>query len=201
MDNLWLHNCRSENFLLIIGFLVNLFHDVSLTSSYVTFQSKVWGVAYRVDGAENIKRALGHLTSREQALGGYQTRSVDFIPKEAYKRERSITVLVYYANPDNRYFLGGASYNDISTDMILSFGVSGSNVEYLLRLADFMRSEVAGEKDEHLFAIETCVRIKLNLCTKNIISWHELIKSRQFWSKIRDLCQENSENLLHVSTF
>ena len=183
---------------MLIGFPTIWFHDVSLILSYVAFQSRVWGVAYRVEGAENIKKALGHLTNREQALGGYQTRLVDFNPKETYKREGSIPVLVYYADPDNRYFLGGASYNDISTDLILSFGVSGSNIEYLLRLADFMRSEVVGEKDDHLFAIETCVRLKLNLCTRNIISWHELIKSRQFLSKIRDLCQENSENLLHV---
>ena len=162
------------------------------------FQSRVWGVAYRVEGHDNVKKALGHLRSREQTLGGYQTRIVDFNPKETYRREVTIPVLVYYADPNNQYFLGGASYSEISTDILLSFGVNGSNIEYLLRLADFMRSEVTGEKDEHLFAIETSVRLKLNLCTKNIISWLELIKSSQFLSKLRDICRDNNENLLHA---
>lgn len=159
----------------------------------------MWGVAYRINGIENIKKALGHLTNREMALGGYQTRIINFHQKNKLSTGHStVPVLVYYANPENRLYLGGGSYNDISLDIFLSFGTSGSNVEYLFRLADFMRSEVTGEKDEHLFSIETLVRLKLNLCTKNILSWLELVKNNTFLNKLRDLSEENSENLVFM---
>lgn len=142
--------------------------------------------------------ALEHLSNREQAIGGYQTRIVYFFPKDTMFKAHAIPVRVFYASPDNRYFLGSRSDNDICLDIFLSFGTSGSNIEYLFRLADFMRSEVQGENDEHLFAIENLVRIKLNLCTKDILSWLELIKSTQFLNKLNELGKENSKNLVAV---
>jgi len=160
--------------------------------------SQVWGIAYRIEGPENIKKALGHLTKREQTLGGYRTEIVNFYPKETGQGKIVISVLVYYADPENPYFLGGASYDDISNDILLSFGVRGSNIEYLLRLAEFMRKEVVGEKDNHLFAIEKTVRMKLNLCTKNTVSWLELLKNAQFLCTLRNLNQDTSEHILCV---
>ena len=48
----------------------------------------------------------------------------------------------------------------------------GHNVEYLLRLAEFMREFVPEGYDEHLLTLETLVRIRVkenNLCLKTLM--------------------------------
>eukprot|EP00112_Aurelia_sp_Birch-Aquarium-sp1_P008750 Seg1972.11 transcript_id=Seg1972.11/GoldUCD/mRNA.D3Y31 product="Glutathione-specific gamma-glutamylcyclotransferase 1" protein_id=Seg1972.11/GoldUCD/D3Y31 len=166
--------------------------------------SRVWGVAYRIQGKENIRKALGHLTTREQSLGCYGTQMLTFHSTNQHHNNNSsssnntISVLVYYASPQNDCYRGYASDVEISSEIFLSSGVCGSNIEYLFRLADFMREEVPCEKDEHLYVLENLVRLRLGLSTKNIVSWLELIKCNQFLYKLRLLSEENSENLVTV---
>ncbi len=50
-----------------------------------------------------------------------------------------------------------------------SSGASGHNVEYVLRLAEWVRLALPDVHDEHLFTLEMHVRAKIkekNLCTK-----------------------------------
>uniref|UniRef100_A0A8C0GSQ5 Gamma-glutamylcyclotransferase n=1 Tax=Chelonoidis abingdonii TaxID=106734 RepID=A0A8C0GSQ5_CHEAB len=54
----------------------------------------------------------------------------------------------------NPTYLGPASEEDIAAQIIVSSGRSGHNIEYLLRLADFMRYFCPQVEDEHLFSIE-----------------------------------------------
>ncbi len=104
--------------------------------------------------------------------------------------------MVFYATPANNLYLGQASASQICLDIFSGYGISGSNIEYLFRVADFMRSELSGIKDEHLFEIEKLVRNKLGLSSRNIASWIELVKSRSFFDVLSKLGRENCENVL-----
>ena len=139
------------------------------------------------------------MTTREQSLGCYGTQMLTFhSANQHYNSNNNISVLVYYASPQNDCYRGYASDIEISSDIFLSSGVCGSNIEYLFRLADFMREEAPCEKDEHLYVLENLVRLRLGLSTKNIVSWLELIKCNQFLCKLRLLSEDNSENLVTV---
>uniref|UniRef100_A0A8C0Z8U9 Gamma-glutamylcyclotransferase n=1 Tax=Cyanistes caeruleus TaxID=156563 RepID=A0A8C0Z8U9_CYACU len=111
-----------------------------------------WGVAYEVRG-EQIAASLEYLNMREAVLGGYDTKLVKFHPQEK-DTEEPILALVYIATPQNPSYLGPASEEDIAAQIIVSSGCAGHNIEYLLRLADFMRYFCPQAEDKHLFSIE-----------------------------------------------
>nr|XP_020469587.1 glutathione-specific gamma-glutamylcyclotransferase 1-like [Monopterus albus] len=110
-----------------------------------------WGVAYEVTDSQ-IEESLQYLNMREVVLGGYITERVEFVPME--KGKGSLWVLVYIATSDNPTYLGPASDKEIAAQIAICHGNAGRNIEYLVRLADFMRLYCPGEEDEHLFSIE-----------------------------------------------
>uniref|UniRef100_A0A452H7J6 Gamma-glutamylcyclotransferase n=1 Tax=Gopherus agassizii TaxID=38772 RepID=A0A452H7J6_9SAUR len=116
------------------------------------YDACTWGVAYEVCG-EQIAASLQYLNMREAVLGGYDTKLVKFHPQDK-EAEEPILALVYIATPQNPTYLGPASEEDIAAQIIVSSGRSGHNIEYLLRLADFMRYFCPQVEDEHLFSIE-----------------------------------------------
>ncbi|XP_061486883.1 glutathione-specific gamma-glutamylcyclotransferase 1-like [Rhineura floridana] len=116
------------------------------------YEGCTWGVAYELRG-DQIAASLKYLNMREAVLGGYDTKLVKFHPQDKETSE-PILALVYIATPQNPSYLGPASEEDIAAQIIVSSGRSGHNIEYLLRLADFMRYCCPQAEDEHLFAIE-----------------------------------------------
>ncbi|KAJ8356282.1 hypothetical protein SKAU_G00190760 [Synaphobranchus kaupii] len=110
-----------------------------------------WGVAYEVTGSQ-IEESLKYLNVREAVLGGYITKAVDFIPQG--NEEAPLLALVYIATADNPIYLGPASPEKIAAQIAVSHGKTGHNIEYLLRLADFMRKCCPEVEDTHLFSIE-----------------------------------------------
>ncbi|XP_013195757.2 putative glutathione-specific gamma-glutamylcyclotransferase 2 [Amyelois transitella] len=135
-----------------------------------------WGKAFLVS-AEN-KAALPYLSNRECQLGGYKTYTVYFYPRPAFSPATSRSfpdkrnALLYIAVPENRHWLGAAPLPDIAKQIIECRGSSGSNVEYLLRLADFMRDEIPEALDEHLFSLERLVRkfaADMKVCLKSLM--------------------------------
>lgn len=116
------------------------------------FQGCTWGVAYELHG-DQIPASLKYLNTREAVLGGYDTKLVKFHPQEK-ETDEPILALVYIATPQNPSYLGPASEEDIAAQIIVSSGRAGHNIEYLLRLADFMRYFCPHVEDEHLFSIE-----------------------------------------------
>ncbi|XP_062858434.1 glutathione-specific gamma-glutamylcyclotransferase 1 [Trichomycterus rosablanca] len=119
--------------------------------------ASTWGIAFEVTGSQ-IEDALRYLNVREAVRGGYGTEMVDFISRD--ERQSPVQALVYIATSDNPTYLGPASTEDIATQIATCRGKTGHNIEYLLRLADFMRGSCPGIDDPHLFSIEAaCLAI------------------------------------------
>lgn len=119
--------------------------------SLYNLQECTWGVAYEVTGSQ-IEESLKYLNVREAVLGGYITKAVDFIPRE--KGHLPHLALVYIATCDNPIYLGPASSEEIAAQIATCRGKTGHNIEYLLRLAEFMRLYCPEVEDDHLFSIE-----------------------------------------------
>uniref|UniRef100_A0A8C7Q3B5 Gamma-glutamylcyclotransferase n=1 Tax=Oncorhynchus mykiss TaxID=8022 RepID=A0A8C7Q3B5_ONCMY len=102
-----------------------------------------WGVAYEVTDSQ--MESLHYLNVREAVLGGYC--------------QGSLLALVYIATSDNPIYLGPATPTEIAAQIAICRGNTGHNIEYLLRLAEFMRLYCPEVEDDHLFSIEL---VKLN---------------------------------------
>ncbi|HXK21466.1 MAG TPA: gamma-glutamylcyclotransferase [Myxococcota bacterium] len=105
-----------------------------------------WGAAYRVDPARWDEIAAA-LDVRES--GGFERVEVE-LELDAESRSR-VQALVYVAPAGNPNFLGPASLEAISAQVRGARGRSGTNVDYVLRLADSLRA--LGKADEHVFRL------------------------------------------------
>jgi glutathione-specific gamma-glutamylcyclotransferase len=117
--------------------------------------SRCWGVAYRV-GESDRDGVLEVLDLREQ--GGYERREVTL--RLADRRARpepgdSAAALVYLATPSNPNYLGPAPVDAIAEQVLAARGPSGSNLDYVARLAAALRDlGVERQDDEHVFELE-----------------------------------------------
>lgn len=143
---------------------------------------EVWGLAYKIS-SENIENVVNHLDFREK--GGYIKKTVLFYPCDFSKSvesgsNRSLNDLsrtsfstaslstasdeapfyltIYIGEEDNPNFAGMENMDTIARHIFVSRGISGSNVEYLYKLASAMRTIAPGVQDEHLFALERAVK-------------------------------------------
>jgi cation transport protein ChaC len=113
------------------------------------------GVALELQGEE----ALDYLNNREMTLGGYSQQITLFHPAAGGK---PFPVLVFVASPNSGpYWLGPAHPATIAEQVVGSSGPSGHNVEYLLKLAEWMHRTLPEVWDEHLFSIEQEVRARV----------------------------------------
>jgi len=99
------------------------------------------GMAYRVE--EDV---LAHLDFREK--DGYQ-RVVTALQFADGHQQQGI---VYIATEHNAAYLGDAPLSEIAAHIQRSAGPSGSNQDYLLRLAESLRQLAV--YDEHVFELE-----------------------------------------------
>jgi len=116
------------------------------------------GVAMELQG----KEALDYLNNREMTLGGYSQQITLFHPLSSDEEGIVVVpfpVLVFVASPNSGpYWLGPASSSEIAKQVVSSEGASGHNVEYVLKLAEWLHKEVPDAWDDHLFSIEVEVR-------------------------------------------
>ncbi|RVE56153.1 hypothetical protein OJAV_G00233420 [Oryzias javanicus] len=126
-----------------------------------------WGVAFEVSGPQ-VEAALGYLNIRETACGGYVTKMVDFFA--GAEGPSPVQALVYIATPDNPLYLGPASPEQIGAQIASSRGKTGHNLEYLLRLAEFMRSSCPQVEDQHLFSVEAAALTLYFTCSYSVQS-------------------------------
>lgn len=108
--------------------------------------AECWGAVYRVDRArrDEVLRSLDH---REK--GGFERLSLDVKLRDG--APAWVSALSYVATPGNPNYLGSAPLSAIAEQVRASVGPSGSNVEYVLRLAAALRG--LGAQDSHVFAV------------------------------------------------
>lgn len=115
-------------------------------------------MAYKISqGLES--KVCEQLDYREK--GGYEKTNVTFYPLE--KTVLPFDLDIYIGSKDNPYYLGPASIKDIARQIHTSQGPSGHNVEYLLQLAEAMKTIAPTINDKHLFELEAEVK-SLSTC-------------------------------------
>ena len=107
-----------------------------------------WGRAYAVDPAHEAD-VLSGLDHREKQ--GYDRRVVDL----GFEDVPGPQALMYVATPDNPSFAGDTPEAEIAEIIATRVGPSGTNREYLLELAEALRS--IGVHDPHVAALEALV--------------------------------------------
>jgi cation transport protein ChaC len=95
---------------------------------------------------------FAHLDHREK--NGYRRRDVD-----VFFDTGSAAAVVYIGAPDNFAYLGAAPMDEIAAQIHRCAGPSGSNAEYLFRLAGALRA--LGASDPHVFELERLVRARM----------------------------------------
>lgn len=125
-------------------------------------QGITYGCAFKISG----KEALEYLQHRECSLGGYIVSSTKFYPHKAPEedsRGQTFPVLLYIATEGSEHWLGQTSLESLAAEVCDSKGESGHNVEYVIRLAEFIRTEIPEVVDQHLFELESLIRKELTL--------------------------------------
>ena len=108
-----------------------------------------WGMAYRVAPA-SVAEVLRALDERES--GGFER--VD-LPVRFDGADAAVRAITYVARAGNPNYLGPAPLREIAAQVRRSTGPSGSNVEYVVRLADALRAMRA--EDDHVFDVADLV--------------------------------------------
>ena len=108
-----------------------------------------WGIAYQIseNGAQSV---FNYLDYREK--GGFERYVEIFHALHPKRRPLVHEVIVYVARHDNPNYLGPAALTEMAHQIFHSTGPSGPNVEYLVKLADSLRS--LGVVDDHVFELE-----------------------------------------------
>lgn len=115
------------------------------------------GMALELKGED----ALEYLNNREMTLGGYLQRITTFHTMDGSRPP--FPVLVFVATPQSKHWLGPAPLETIAKQVVNSSGPSGHNVEYVLRLAHWLRTRLPTVWDEHLYGIETHILVEVQL--------------------------------------
>ncbi|XP_060867678.1 putative glutathione-specific gamma-glutamylcyclotransferase 2 isoform X2 [Metopolophium dirhodum] len=116
--------------------------------------SRVWGIAYAIDNRD-IDNVCAGLDLRERA--GYTKKVIQFHTKTNEDQIPS-EVTVYIADENNEWFAGEAPIQQIASRIAVCRGTSGSNPEYVYKLAAEMRRIAPEEDDKHLFELEMALK-------------------------------------------
>jgi len=103
-------------------------------------------MAYRI-GSEAKDQIYAGLDHREK--GGYERHEVEVLVEHRTK----LQAVTYIATCENDNYLGSAPMAEIAEQVRYASGPSGANLEYVLRLAEWVRA--SGGDDPDVFELET----------------------------------------------
>lgn len=104
------------------------------------------GIVYRI-GPDAAAVVMAYLDEREK--NGYRRQVLDVWLDDGRHRE----AITYLAEPGSRHYLGPAPLTVMAAQIAAARGPSGTNVEYVLRLAAALR-DLGCERDE-VFELES----------------------------------------------
>lgn len=141
---------------------------------------------FTIKGASDIEDAKQKLDTRETVLGGYISIQTTFYDEYGVQSE----VTVFTATPDNDLYVGQIcdhphdDVEHISTQVVGAQGRAGTNAEYVIKLANYVRRHFPNEDDEHLFLLEKKVTEKLSNRSRTVqINYEQLngINHHDIW--------------------
>ncbi|XP_010943105.2 gamma-glutamylcyclotransferase 2-3 isoform X1 [Elaeis guineensis] len=116
-----------------------------------------WGVAYKISGQEDQKKALEYLEVREKQ---YDSKVyLDFFTDPDSMTPAINGVMVYMASPDtrtNKNYLGPAPLEEMAKQIIHAEGPSGPNRDYIFHLENALNQ--LGCDDLHVRDVANAVR-------------------------------------------
>ncbi|XP_076463397.1 glutathione-specific gamma-glutamylcyclotransferase 1-like [Babylonia areolata] len=132
-------------------------------------QEVTWGMAYEIRGRQHVQDALEHLYVRENTSGGYQTMINTFHPRPALPHHlhhdsdvtvmsEPFSVISFTATPTSHLYMGSADVGTMAQQVVAARGEAGTNAEYVLRTAEFIREHIPEDDDHHLFGLEKKIR-------------------------------------------
>lgn len=119
---------------------------------------------FTIEGASDIEDAKQKLNTRETVLGGYVSFETTFF--DNYGVESIVTV--FTATPENDLYVGPIcddphdDVEHIATQVVGAEGRAGTNAEYVIKLAYYVKTHFPNEDDKHLFLLEKKVSEKLS---------------------------------------
>ena len=116
-------------------------------------EARLWGMAFRV-AAARVPEVFERLDHREK--GGYAQHEVSVQLGGGH----SVVATMYVATPDNPNFLGPAPLEDMVRQVLGSEGPSGTNVEYVLKLAEALRAMRVDQDETLALAREIYVKLR-----------------------------------------
>ncbi|CAF4870022.1 unnamed protein product, partial [Rotaria sp. Silwood1] len=112
----------------------------------------VYGAAYEISNEDEV--SVRHvLDVREK--DGYTIIETIFYPTNNEQTE--LACYTYMAQPNNPFWGGDAPLDQIAEQIARAHGPSGSNREYLFKLAEAIRT-ITTIDDEHLFKLDQLVK-------------------------------------------
>ncbi|XP_005099222.1 uncharacterized protein LOC101848590 [Aplysia californica] len=87
-----------------------------------------------------------------------KSKSLTESKKAAQSRLSPIQALVYTATPDNDLYLGPGDITSMAQQISTASGSTGTNVEYVTKIADYVRQYIPEDNDTHLFALDAKIR-------------------------------------------
>lgn len=125
-----------------------------------------YGMVFKLDDTAG----LDYLHQREVALGGYTRKTVTVQCRDSPPHQ--VQALLFIATPASAHWLGPAPLDLIADQVLRCRGAAGHNVEYLIRLAEFLRSHAPESCDNHLEQLEQLVLSKadqLGVCLQTLM--------------------------------
>lgn len=100
-------------------------------------------------------------TANNGSSSGATAQAHSNVRTDAHSSSIPVQVLVYTVTPDNSLYLGQDSVTNMAHQIAECRGTAGTNAEYVIKIAEFIRKFIPEDNDEYLFALDAKIRERL----------------------------------------